>query len=161
MAAIEKEKCAKLAAEAERIEKRRRRTGGGQTSNGRRKNAVNYLSKNSLIELKSFAKPPPGVDKVTTCVLMMVKNERKNFSWENAKKMMAKVDSFKQSLEDYDPRNIPEDVLNRLAPILKDKEMDVAKMKKKSDAASNLCAWVINITSYNTIYKKVNPSWSN
>lgn len=37
---------------------------------------------------------------------MMVKKETKNFSWDNAKKMMAKVDVFKQSLEQYDKENI-------------------------------------------------------
>ena len=63
--------------------------------------AVNCLSKASLTELKSFSKPPPGVDKVTTAVLIMLKGEKKNFSWENAKKMMAKVDAFKTSLESY------------------------------------------------------------
>ena len=35
--------------------------------------AVNCLDKASLTELKSFAKPPAGVDKVTTALLIMIK----------------------------------------------------------------------------------------
>jgi hypothetical protein len=35
--------------------------------------AVNCLDKNSLTELKSFSKPPAGVDKVTTALLIMIK----------------------------------------------------------------------------------------
>jgi dynein heavy chain, axonemal len=31
----------------------------------------------------------------------MIKDEKKDFSWENAKKMMAKVDTFKEKLETY------------------------------------------------------------
>ena len=158
VAAIEKEKCSKLAAEAERIEQ----TAENELKEAKpamdaAKNAVDCLSKASLIELKSFAKPPAGVDKVTTCVLMMIKNERKNFSWDNAKKMMGKVDTFKEQLESYDARNIPDDVLGRVKPMLADKDMNVATMKKKSDAASNLCAWVISTVTYNEIYKKVKP----
>jgi dynein heavy chain len=57
-------------------------------------NAVKCLDKASLTELKTFPKPPPGVDKVTTAVLIMIKLEKKDFSWDNAKKMMAKVNIF-------------------------------------------------------------------
>lgn len=38
----------------------------------------------------------------------MIKLERKNFSWENAKKMMAKVDAFKEQLEEYRGEDVPE-----------------------------------------------------
>lgn len=54
------------------------------------------------------SQPPPGVDLVTTALLIMVKLEKKNFSWENAKKMMAKVDAFKEQLEEYRGEDIPE-----------------------------------------------------
>ena len=52
--------------------------------------------------------PPPGVDLVTTALLIMIKLEKKNFSWENAKKMMAKVDAFKEQLEEYRGEDVPE-----------------------------------------------------
>ena len=45
---------------------------------------------------------------MTTALLIMVKLEKKNFSWENAKKMMAKVDAFKEQLEEYRGEDIPE-----------------------------------------------------
>lgn len=48
------------------------------------------------------------MDLVTTALLIMVKLEKKNFSWENAKKMMAKVDAFKEQLEEYRGEDIPE-----------------------------------------------------
>lgn len=38
----------------------------------------------------------------------MIKLEKKNFSWENAKKMMAKVDAFKEQLEEYRGEDVPE-----------------------------------------------------
>jgi dynein heavy chain len=118
--------------------------------------AVECLDKASLTELKGFTKPPQGVDKVTTAVLMM-KGERSDYTWEAAKKMMSKVDAFKTSLEQYDAQNISQDVLDRVAPILADPNFNPKTMSKKSAAAANLCNWVINIIQYNTSYTKVKP----
>ena len=57
---------------------------------------------------RAHKQPPPGVDLVTTALLIMIKLEKKNFSWENAKKMMAKVDAFKEQLEEYRGEDVPE-----------------------------------------------------
>ena len=119
--------------------------------------AVNCLDKGSMTELKSFSKPPSGVDKVTSALLVMIKDERKDFSWENAKKMMAKVDAFKEKLETYRGEDIPEDVILRVQPYLEHPEFTYETMKKKSSAAANLCNWVINIIAFNSIYKRVKP----
>ena len=119
--------------------------------------AVNCLDKASMTELKSFSKPPAGVDKVTTALLIMIKGETKDFSWENAKKMMAKVDAFKEKLETYKGENIDEAVVKKVQPILDDPEFTFTNMKSKSSAAANLCNWVINIINYNGIYKRVKP----
>ena len=51
-----------------------------------------------------------------TTALIMIKGEKKNFSWDNAKKMMAKVDSFKEKLESYDGENIDEDTVGACSP---------------------------------------------
>ncbi|POM77511.1 Dynein heavy chain, partial [Phytophthora palmivora] len=120
--------------------------------------AVNCLNKASLTELKSMGKPPAGVEKVTAAVLMMVKKETKNFSWDNAKKMMAKVDVFKQSLEQYDKENIPPEVVARVEPLIQeDPNFNYEKMKSKSVAAANLCVWVVNIISFHQVFVRVKP----
>lgn len=121
------------------------------------KEAINCLSKASLTELKSLSKPPSGVEKVTMAVLMLVKGETKNFSWENAKKMMAKIDAFKSTLETFKGETIPSDIVLKVEPILMDPNFSYDKMKAKSLAAANLCVWVINIVSYNKVYRKVKP----
>ena len=52
------------------------------------------MDKASVTELKSFAKPPSGVDKVTDALLILVKGAgKKGLGWDPAKKMMAKVRS--------------------------------------------------------------------
>lgn len=119
--------------------------------------AVNCLDKASMTELKSFQKPPPGVDKVTATVLILIKNEKKNFGWENAKKMMAKVDAFKEQLEAFRGEDIPPELVQRCEPYLADPNFSYDKMKTKSMAAANLCNWVVNIITFNRVYKKVKP----
>lgn len=56
---------------------------------------------------------------VTKAVLILKNNERRNFSWNNAKKMLSNPNSFLADLEEFKAEDIPEDVLQRLAPILK------------------------------------------
>lgn len=119
--------------------------------------AVNCLDKASMTELKSFQKPPSGVDKVAATLLILIKREKKNFGWDNAKKMMAKVDAFKEQLESFRGEDIPSDLVQRCQPYLADPNFSYEKMKTKSMAAANLCNWVVNIITFNQVYKKVKP----
>ena len=122
------------------------------------KDAVNCLDKASITELKSFSKPPTGVDKVTDVLLILVKGAgKKALGWDAAKKMMAKVDAFLQSLVAYKGEDIPEDIVKRCQPFLDDPGFTYEKMKSKSAAAANLCNWAINIIMYNKVYKKIRP----
>merc|ERR1719230_1798310 len=97
--------------------------------------AVDCLSKGMLTELKSLPKPPAGVDKVTTACLIMVEHEFKNHKWDRAKKMMAKVDAFKEKLQEYRGEDIPEDVVLKITPMIEDPEFTYEKMLSKSAAA--------------------------
>lgn len=158
VASAEKEKAATAAKEASAIEAE----AAGELAVAKpalddANEAVNCLNKASLTELKSMSKPPAGVDRVTKAVLMMIRGEKRNFSWDNAKKMMAKVDAFKTQLERYDGANMAEDLVARLEPVLADPDFNGEAMLSKSFAAANLCNWVVNIVKYHKIYRKVAP----
>jgi len=51
--------------------------------------AVNCLEAKAIQELKALASPPPACAEVTKAVLILLKGEKKNHAWDNAKKMMA------------------------------------------------------------------------
>jgi dynein heavy chain len=107
----------------------------------------------------------------------MIKLEKKDFSWDNAKKMMAKIDTFKEKLENYKSDDIPEDVMARVMPYLSDPDFQFERMRfaekislrsrshcnreqlrrTKSTAAANLAKWIINIITFNNVYKDVKP----
>ena len=158
IATVEKRKADAAAAEANKIEAEADADlKVAKPALDKAQKAVECLDKNSLTELKGFSNPPAGVDKVTTALLIMIKNEKKNFGWDNAKKMMAKVDAFLDQLQSYKGEDIPEDIVKRVEPLLADPVFTYEKMKGKSMAAANLCDWVINIINFNKIYKKVKP----
>ena len=59
----------------------------------------------------------------------------------------------------FDGTNIDEDILNNVNKIIQDpsKKYNEKDMFSQSFAASKLCAWSVNIVTFNTIYKKVRP----
>jgi dynein heavy chain len=121
------------------------------------KDSVNCLDKSMLTELKNLPKPPAGVDLVTKGCLIMVENEYRNFKWDRARKMLSKVDKFLEKLVDYDGAKMPENVVEMIGKLCENPQFTVATMKTKSEAAANLCSWVVNIYTYNRIYVKVAP----
>jgi dynein heavy chain len=119
--------------------------------------AVDCLSKAMLTELKSLPKPPAGVDVVTAACLMMLEHEFKNLKWDRAKKMMANVDKFKESLQNYDARYMDDKLITKLTPICSEESFTPEAMASKSAAAANLCTWVVASYTFNRIYVKVKP----
>lgn len=119
--------------------------------------AVDVLSKAMLTELKNLKTPPAGVDTVTTACLLLVEKEYKNHKWDRAKKMMANVDQFKNKLMAFKGETIPEEDIQRVAPLIALPDFTPESMASKSAAAANLCTWVVNIYKYNRIYVRVKP----
>lgn len=71
--------------------------------------------------------------------------------------MMGNPQKFIESLIQYDGKTIPDKIVNTVQPILDLPQFNKESMMKKSSAAGNLCSWVINIVTFNKIYKKVKP----
>ena len=84
-------------------------------------------------------------------------------TWAAAKKMMADISQFLQTLQKYDRDNflIENKVLVRTLtgpPENPDPMFSYENMKTKSMAAANLCDWVVNICSYHDIFLEVDSS---
>ncbi|XP_023241581.1 dynein beta chain, ciliary-like isoform X1 [Centruroides sculpturatus] len=122
--------------------------------------ALNTLDKNNLTELKSFGSPPPGIEKVTAAVMILLcKNGQipKDRSWKAAKAMMGRVDLFMERLVTFDKENIHKNCLKAIAPLITDKNFNPEIIRKKSFAAAGLCSWVLNIIKYYEVYCEVEP----
>lgn len=118
--------------------------------------AVNCLNKSSIQELKSLAKPPVECIDVTKTVLLL-RGEKKNFTWQNAQKMMNNPPKFLEEIVAFDGNNIDPWILDQVKPVIDQPFFNFNTMKGKSVAAAYLASWVVNIVTYNTIYKKVKP----
>ena len=70
---------------------------------------------------------------------------------------MGNVDGFMTTLQEYDGRTMPDNEIPKIEVFVKDPEMSVEAMQKKSAAAANLWTWVVNIYGFNRIFVKVNP----
>nr|NP_001262793.1 dynein heavy chain at 93AB, isoform C [Drosophila melanogaster]AGB96173.1 dynein heavy chain at 93AB, isoform C [Drosophila melanogaster] len=122
--------------------------------------ALNTLNKANLTELKSFGSPPGAVTNVTAAVMVLLSQGGKvpkDRSWKAAKIAMAKVDTFLDSLINYDKENIHPEITKAIQPYLKDPEFEPEFVRSKSGAAAGLCAWVINIIKFYEVYCDVEP----
>uniref|UniRef100_A0A667HVG3 Dynein axonemal heavy chain 9 n=1 Tax=Lynx canadensis TaxID=61383 RepID=A0A667HVG3_LYNCA len=122
--------------------------------------ALNTLNKTNLTELKSFGTPPLAVSNVTAAVMTLIApggKVPKDRSWKAAKVSMAKVDTFLDSLVNFDKENIHENCLKAIRPYLQDPEFNPEFVATKSHAAAGLCSWVINIVKFYEVFCDVEP----
>ncbi|XP_043570859.1 dynein axonemal heavy chain 17-like [Chiloscyllium plagiosum] len=122
--------------------------------------ALNTLNKNNLTELKSFGSPPDAVVLVAAAVMILLAPSGKlpkDKSWKAAKVMMGKVDSFLDSLINYDKEHIPDSSLKAFRPILDNAMFDPDFIRTKSIAAAGLCSWCINIVKFYEVFCEVEP----
>lgn len=110
--------------------------------------------------MKSFGSPVVAVTNVTAAVMVLMATGGrvpKDRSWKAAKVMMAKVDTFLDSLINFNKENIPESCLKAIQPYLQDPEFQPELVAAKSYAAAGLCSWVINIVRFYQVYCEVEP----
>ena len=126
--------------------------------------AVNCLQKKHVGEMKAFANPPPGV--VVTCrVVMALLKEKISSSdpddkvWKKSQNLMQNPEKFLERVLKFDGTDIDQGILDNVNKIIEDptKKYNEKDMLSQSFAASKLCAWSVNIVTFNRIFKKVRP----
>ena len=124
--------------------------------------ALDTLNKKDLGELKSLAKPPPGVDDVTNAILAIRGEPPKNRDWAAAKNMMKDVNKFIEDLKALkgviDRSEMPAKNIDGCRPYLVLEHVaNLDIMRKKSNAAAGLCDFLLNIVVYYDIVVTVEP----
>ncbi|XP_026191394.1 dynein beta chain, ciliary [Cyclospora cayetanensis] len=153
----EKDKANALSEEAAEIQKRAdEELSQAMPAMERAREAVKCLTKPAIQELKSLQKPPAECLEVTKAVLIM-RGEGKSTEWKAAQKMMSDPGRFLDQVRAFDAENMTEETVNAISPIISQPFFNFEGMKGKSLAAAFLANWVVNIVTYNTIYRKVKP----
>ncbi|XP_056152705.1 dynein axonemal heavy chain 17-like [Lampris incognitus] len=117
--------------------------------------AVKTLNKNNVTELKSLASPPEPVVNVMAAVMILLAPSGKipkDKSWRATKNMMAKVDVFLDSLNNYKKEKIPESCIKNVQPFKDNPTFEPHSIYSKSIAASSLCSWCLNIVKFYELY---------
>ncbi|CBZ52391.1 hypothetical protein NCLIV_021800 [Neospora caninum Liverpool] len=122
----------------------------------RAREAVKCLTKPAIQELKALGKPPAECMEVTKAVLIM-RGEMKNTDWKASQKMMNDPGKFLDQVRAFDAENMTQETVALIEPIISQPFFNFEVMKGKSLAAAYLANWVVNIVTYNNIYRKVKP----
>ena len=93
--------------------------------------------------------PPKECIEVTKAVLILLKGEKKNHSWEQAQKMFENPKQFIELLFSFDVDGIEQWQIDALKPIIDQDFFTKEIMMPKSEAAAYLCHWVLNMLDYN------------
>lgn len=114
--------------------------------------AVSGLTKDAINEVKNYTKPSETVVKIMEAVCTLLGEKT---SWDNAKKLLG---TLQERLATFDKDNIPEKSLK----ILRDKYIPLQELQidvafKSSQAAGNLCAWLLAMDKYSAIIVKIKP----
>ncbi|CAG9313552.1 unnamed protein product [Blepharisma stoltei] len=138
----------------------------------RAQEALATLQKKDFTDMKSFAKPPPGVDDVTAAVMVLTATLDPNVpvdrqgnvtdkSWKASIKLMANPEAFKTFLTNFkthiDNQDVPDKNFKAVRQYLSLDHFNGEAMKTKSLAAKGLCEWAINITAYYDCVREVEP----
>eukprot|EP00899_Mesostigma_viride_P007437 jgi/Mesvir1/16695/Mv15092-RA.1 len=115
--------------------------------------ALGALNKGDITEIKSFAKPPPLVQKTMEAVCTLL-NEKTD--WDTAKKILSDTQFIKR-LMDYDKDHIPEKVIKALKKLIEDPTYTPDQVGKQSNAARSLCMWTHAMDVYARVSKVVEP----
>jgi dynein heavy chain len=119
--------------------------------------AVNCLEPKAIQELKALGSPPEDCVQIAKACLILLKDEKKNYAWGNAQKMMNNPKGFIDQVQNFDGDNIADWKKDALKAMMAEPYFTIENMKKKSQAASFLCAYIVNIINYNRIFLKVKP----
>lgn len=130
--------------------------------------ALQALTKNDLMEVKSMLKPPPGVRFTMEAVCKLLKSKpvmvpkQTGFGkepdwWETAKKTVLNRPRLMDDLLNYEKDNIDPDVVSQIEKIVKHGDFQPEKVRKASIAAYGLSMWVRAMYSYDKVMKEIRP----
>lgn len=115
--------------------------------------ALDAINKKDLNELRSYAKPPPLVEKVMEAVMVLKKCEP---TWDEAKRQLGNAYFLKQ-LVSFDKDNISDKILKRTSQYCLDENFQPDIVGRVSGAAKSLCMWVRAMETYGIIFRQVAP----
>ncbi|XP_077988088.1 dynein axonemal heavy chain 2-like [Glandiceps talaboti] len=115
--------------------------------------ALEALNKKDVGEIKSYAKPPPLVEKVLEAVMILKGGEP---TWAEAKRQLGNPNFIKDLIE-FDKDGMSDRVLSKIGKYCSQPDFLPDIVGRVSLAAKSLCMWVRAMEVYGRIYRVVEP----
>lgn len=117
--------------------------------------AMDVVSQGDISELRSFVRPPAAVAHVASVAMILLEGKRRgkvsdaaSVSWVVARAAMGRGD-FISRLRSFDPRTVTHQQLSPVIPALERSSLDPAIVRPLSNAAGNLCLWILGAIQAN------------
>eukprot|EP00752_Nemacystus_decipiens_P014642 g13039.t1 len=111
--------------------------------------AMDVISQGDISELRSFVRPPAAVSHVASVAMILLEgksngkvSDAASVSWVVARAAMGRGD-FVSRLRSLDPRTLSHQQLCAVVPALERSCLDPAIVRPLSNAAGNLCLWIL------------------
>ncbi len=114
---------------------------------------VQKLDKAAITEIKAYPKPPPAVERVLSCVMILF---GKQTDWATAKRVLGDT-NFLADLKSFDKDNVKETTMAKISKFIKSPSFAADEVTKVSRAAGALCGWCHAIHIYAGVAKEVAP----
>ena len=131
--------------------------------------ALNIITKNDLMEIKSLKNPPMGVRVTLEAICIMMQKKPKRITnpetgkgkiddyWEVAQKEVLSQGDLLDQLKKYDKENIPEKVMKKAIIYCDREDFTPEKITYGSVPAGALCKWVHAMVKFDVVAKIVRP----
>ncbi|XP_059138610.1 dynein axonemal heavy chain 10-like [Physella acuta] len=116
--------------------------------------ALDDLDKTDITEVRSFAKPPPAVQTVCECIVVL--KGVKEVSWKSAKGMMSDP-SFLRQLKELDVDNITSRQTQTVKSMLQGINVTIQQMSAISRAGAGLLKFVVAVMGYCAVFREIKP----
>lgn len=114
--------------------------------------AMDAVSQGDVSELRSFGRPPAAVEHVASVAMTLLEGKSNaktaTAAWVHARATMSRGDFFLR-LQTFDPRKVTPQQVQEVQPALESPGFDPAVVRPHSNAAGNLCLWVLGVVQAN------------
>eukprot|EP00903_Cladosiphon_okamuranus_P006198 g6095.t1 len=117
--------------------------------------AMDVISQGDISELRSFVRPPAAVAHVASVAMILLEGKRSSkvsdsasVPWVAVRAAMGHGD-FISRLRSFDPRKVTHLQLNAVIPALERSSLDPSIVRPFSNAAGNLCLWILGAIQAN------------
>ena len=88
---------------------------------------------------------------------MILLGEKKK-DWKSAQQIMKKTQNFLKTLKEFDVSTVKESVINKVRKeYLSKPDFNPTTVYRLSESAGALCTWIIALSNYQIVYKKIVP----